>query len=81
MGNQEAGHTGSLLGLDFPALYETDPSENTGLGYKGLSRVQDCSTSRDCVVLCVPGHLSPCVQFPCVLGTEQCLFRLWEKRL
>jgi len=50
---------GSLLGLRFPALYETDPSENTGLGFKGLSGVQGCSTSRGCAVLCVPGRLSP----------------------
>lgn len=59
MGNQEAGHTGSLPGLGFPALYEANPPENTGLGYEGLSGVQGCSTSRGCTVLHVPECRSP----------------------
>lgn len=76
MGNWEAGHAGSFLGCGFPALY---PPENAGLGYEGLRGVQGCSTSRGCVCpgACAPRLAEP---FPCEPGTEQCLFRLWEKR-
>lgn len=81
MGNREAGHAGPLLGLGFPALYETHPPENAALGCEGLSRAAaplGGVRGRMCPGVCPLCSAEP---FPCVPGTEQCLFRLWEKTL
>lgn len=79
MDNCEAGHAGSL-GLGFPALYETDHLENHEQGYKGLSGVQGCKTP-GVAQCCVPCPSCSAELSPSAPGTEQCLFRLWEKRL